>query len=51
MIIKESKFGHFLKCVCRGLIDHFTVAGGNEARVDLFFYATLPALICNSCCS
>ena len=42
MIIKESKFGHFLKCVCRGLIDHFTVAGGNEARVDLFFMQPFP---------
>ena len=50
-IIKESKFGHFLKCACRGLIDHFVVAEGNEARVDLLFYAILPALLCKSCCS
>ena len=35
IIIKERKFGHFLKCAYCGLIDHFTAAEGNEARVDL----------------
>ena len=30
-------------------IAHFTVTGGNEARVDLDI--TLPASSCNSCCS
>ena len=47
IIIKERKFGHFLKCAYCGLIDHFTAAEGNEARVDLVLMQSFPLYYVN----